>query len=61
MSLIKPAASRRHDRLPLISLISDIYEDYKVVTGRDGGAAAGALTRRIYEIETTKSSEMQFC
>lgn len=42
MSLISPATSRRRDRLPLISLISDIrvYEDYKVAAARDGGAAA---------------------
>lgn len=54
MSLISPAASRKHDRLPLISLISDIYEDYKVATVRDDGA----LLRRIYEIEMTKSGEI---
>lgn len=29
--LISSTASRRHDRLPLIILISDICEDYKVV------------------------------
>jgi len=55
MSLISPA-SRRHDRLPLISLINDIYEDYKVAIGRDDGVSL----RRIYKIEMTKSSEMQF-
>lgn len=34
VSLISSVTSRRHDRLPLIILISNISEDYKVAKGR---------------------------
>lgn len=54
MSLISSTASRRRDILPLIILISDICEDYKVV---EMMARRDAPLRRIYEIETTKSCD----
>lgn len=57
MSLISPATSRRRDRLPLISLISDIYEDYKVAAARDGGAAA-RYCGGFMKLKRQKSSEM---